>query len=551
MSLPPQSKYVVPEQTASVARAAFPKSTLCLRIHDEFGTIFEDQDFADLFPQRGQPAQAPFRLALITILQFLEGLSDRQAADAVRGRIDWKYLLCLELGDAGFDYSVLCEFRARLLEGGAERRVFDKLLSLLRERQLVKARTRQRTDSTHVVAAVRELNRLERVVETLRAALNVLSTVEPNWVRTNIPSEWMERYGQRAEAGRLPTNDKEREAFAEVVGRDGYALLDAIWSADAPEWMRAMPAVETLRQVWVQSFLPVEAGVRWRAKDNLPPSGLRISSPYDTEARYAHKRSTTWVGYKVHLSETCDEETPHIITNVHTDEAIINDNSALPQIHRQLSQAELLPEKHLVDAGYIEATQLVESQREYGVDLIGRPQGNGRWQHEQGNGFDISHFVVDWERQEVTCPAGKKSSTMKRMVDGRGNDVLHANFRKADCSQCASLSQCTKAKGKQRTINVKPQELHEALQTARQREKTEEFKEEYRKRAGIEGTISQAVRAFGMRRTRYIGRAKTHFQHLATAAAINIERVADWLAGVDHAQTRRSAFTRAMMPLAA
>ena len=551
MSLRPIPTYLVPEQTARVVRAAFPKGTLCLRIYDELGTIFCDQDFADLFPQLGQPAQAPFRLALVTILQFLEGLSDRAAADAVRGRIDWKYLLCLELDDPGFDYSVLCEFRARLLEGGAERRLFDHVLSLLRERKLVKARTRQRTDSTHVMAAVRELNRLERVVETLRAALNVLSTVEPDWIRINIPSEWIERYDRRAEASRLPTSDKEREAFAEVVGRDGYALLDAIWSDDAPEWMRSISAVETLRQVWVQSFLPVEEGVQWRAKDNLPPSSLRLSSPYDPQARYAHKRSTTWVGYKVHLSETCDEETPHIITNVHTDEATVNDNNALPKIHQQLSQAELLPEKHLADAGYIEATLLVESRREYGVDLIGRPQGNGRWQHEQGNGFDISHFVIDWERQEVTCPAGKKSSRLKPMVDGRGNDVLHANFRKADCSQCASLTQCTKAKGKQRTINVKPEELHKALQAARQREQTEEFKEEYRKRAGIEGTISQGVRAFGMRRTRYIGRAKTHLQHLATATAINLERVADWFAGAALEKTRRSAFARAMMPVAA
>ena len=137
------------------------------------------------------------------------------------------------------------------------------------------------------------------------------------------------------------------------------------------------------------------------------------------------------------------------------------------------------------------------------------------------------------------------------MVDGRGNDVLHAIFRKADCSRCANLTQCTKAKCKQRAINVKPRELHEALQQARQRERTEGFKEEYKSRAGVGGTISQGVRAFGMRRSRYLGRAKTHLQHLATTAAINIERVADWLAGVDREQTRRSAFTRVMMPLAA
>ncbi len=182
MSLQPVSTYIVPEQTARVAHAVFPKGSLCMRPYDQLGTIFQDQDFADLFPESGQPGQSPFRLALITILQFLEGLSDRDAADAVRGRIDWKYLLCLELENPGFDHSVLCQFRSRLLEGGAEHRLFAKVLSILREQKLVKNRTLQRTDSTHVLAAVRDLNRLERVVETLRAALNVLATVDPDWV---------------------------------------------------------------------------------------------------------------------------------------------------------------------------------------------------------------------------------------------------------------------------------------------------------------------------------------------------------------------------------
>jgi transposase len=155
MSLKPFSASVVPEQTASVARRAFPKGSLCIRIFDELGTIFQDQDFADLYSQHGQPGQPPFRLALVTVLQFIEGLSDRGAADAVRGRIDWKYLLCLELDDPGFDHSVLCEFRTRLLEGGAERILFDKILSLPREKKLVKSRTRQRTDSTQVLASAR------------------------------------------------------------------------------------------------------------------------------------------------------------------------------------------------------------------------------------------------------------------------------------------------------------------------------------------------------------------------------------------------------------
>jgi transposase len=549
MSLQPLSTYIVPEHTARVARAAFPKGSLCLRLYDELGTIFEDQDFADLFAHRGQPAEAPFRLALITVLQFLEGLSDRQAAEAVRGRIDWKYLLCLELDDPGFDYSVLCEFRGRLLAGGAEHKLFDRVLDRLRERRLVKARTRQRTDSTHVVAAIRDLNRLERVVETLRAALNVLATVAPDWIRTHIPAEWVDRYARRAEDYRLPAEANARETLAERVGADGHALLAVLWSTEAPEWLRAIPAVDILRRVWIHNFMTLDGVVHWRQKDNIPPAALRISSPYDPDARYAHKRSTTWVGYKVHVTETCEEEMPHIITNVQTDDAILNDNNALPQIHRQLAHAELLPNLHLVDAGYIEAQQLLESQQEYGVDLIGPAQSNGRWQQVQGNGFDIGHFQIDWEEKKATCPHGKRSSSWRPEVDTRGNAVINVVFAKAACSQCPSLSQCTTAKSQRRTLTLRPQALHETLQHARQREKTPEFKAEYKRRAGIEGTISQGVRTFGLRHARYVGKAKTQLQHLATAAAINLERVADWFTGVTQEKTRRSAFARVMRPL--
>jgi transposase len=246
-----------------------------MRRYDELGTIFMDHDFADLFAHRGQPAEAPFRLALITVLQFLAGLSDRQAAEAVRARIDWKYLLCLELDDPGFDYSVHCEFRARLLAGGAEQRLFDLVLGRVRDHKLVKARTRQRTDSTHVVAAVRDLNRLERVVETLRAALNMLATVAPDWVQAQVPLEWVDRYRHRAEDYHLPAAEKARETLAEQVGADGHALLEVLWSPEAPEWMRALPAVETLRRVWVHNFVPLDGVVRWRQKDNIPPAALR------------------------------------------------------------------------------------------------------------------------------------------------------------------------------------------------------------------------------------------------------------------------------------
>ena len=189
MSLQPQATYQIPEETARVAQAAFPTPNIYMQMAEALGFFYEDEDFAALFPQRGQPALSPARLALVTIFQFAEGLSDRQAADAVRARIDWKYALALELTDSGFDRTVLSEFRSRLVAGAAELVLLDKLLTKLREMKLLKARPRQRTDSTHVLAAVRTLNRLERVGETLRQALNSLAVMVPDWLRAQVPAE--------------------------------------------------------------------------------------------------------------------------------------------------------------------------------------------------------------------------------------------------------------------------------------------------------------------------------------------------------------------------
>jgi transposase len=189
MCLHPRSVDPVPKETARDAKAAFPKGTTYMTMRDELGAIFEDTDFAHLFPSRGKPAMAPWRLALITIMQFAEGLSDRQAADAVRGRIDWKYALGLELTDPGFDHTVLSEFRTRLVAGQAAQLLLETLLTRVCERGLLKARGRQRTDSTHVLAAIRVLNRLELVGETVRHALNSLAVVAPDWLRAWVPPE--------------------------------------------------------------------------------------------------------------------------------------------------------------------------------------------------------------------------------------------------------------------------------------------------------------------------------------------------------------------------
>jgi transposase len=190
----------VPEETARIVRACFPHGTLVVQLRDGLGTFYSDEDFADLFPTRGQPAEAAWRLALVTVLQFLEGLPDRQAADAVRSRLDWKYALSLELTDPGFDHTVLSEFRTRLVAGRAEQRLLDLVLEQARARGWLKTRGTQRTDSTQVLAAVRALTRLEGVGETVRHTLNVLAEVAPEWLRAQaLPAEWVERYAHRVE----------------------------------------------------------------------------------------------------------------------------------------------------------------------------------------------------------------------------------------------------------------------------------------------------------------------------------------------------------------
>jgi transposase len=236
MSLHPQALPPLPEETARVARAAYPKGTIYLQLRDELGSISQDEAFTHLFPNGGQPAEAPWRLLLVCLVQFAEGLSDQQAAEAVGGRLDLKYLLSLDLTDPGFDASVLCEFRQRLLEGKMDQLILHPLLDLAISRGWLKARGKQRTDSTYVLGAIRALHRLETVGETMRATLNVLATVAPQWLRTQVSEAWVDRYEKRLEGYRLPKGKAERKQYAEVIGTDGFHLLSAIYSEAAPSW---------------------------------------------------------------------------------------------------------------------------------------------------------------------------------------------------------------------------------------------------------------------------------------------------------------------------
>src|SRR5215211_9063129 len=391
MSLHPEPIGEIPAETVRVARAAFPKGTLVTRLRDEFSVIYQDEDFGGLYPDQGQPALAPWRLALVTVFQFLENLSDRQAADAVRARIDWKYALGLELTDPGFHFSVLTEFRARLVAGRAEHLLLDTMLARFKDRGLVKARGKQRTDSTHVLAAVHDLHLLELVAETLRATLDDLAAVVPDWLRGIALPAWFERYGRRVEDYRLPKRREEREALALEVGADGFLLLDALDAPSAPAAAREVAMVQTLRDVWRVHYVREGKGrpPHWRAGAELPPVGERLQSPYDPEAHYSTKRGLEWSGYKVHVTETCDADAVHVVTHVRTCPAMQPDMTSTAEIHERLAAKGLLPSEHFVDSAYVDAALLVGSRRDHGTSLEGPVRGVSTWQTRAGQGYDL------------------------------------------------------------------------------------------------------------------------------------------------------------------
>jgi transposase len=535
---------VIPEQTEQIARAAFPKGNPYMAMRDAMGPIYYNPDFAHLFPKTGQPAEAPANLALVTVMQFAEGLSDEQTATAVRGRIDWKYALALNLTDPGFDSSVLSEFRSRLIAGNAELLLFETMLTLFREQGFIKVRGRQRTDSTHVLAAIHVLNRLECVGETLRHALNVLATAAPDWLTAWVPTPWFDSYSRPFSDYRLPEGKEARYELAAQIGADGREVLTRIYDASAPGWLRDIPAVTILRQVWVQQFYAVapDAPMRWRVAEDLPPAPLLISSPYDPEARYSRKRQTEWVGYKVHVTETCDPEQPHLLTDVQTTMSTTPDHAMTGVIQEQLASRALQPGEHLVDAGYVTAERLVDSQREK-IDLIGPVPPEPGWQAKAGEGFAASCFVIDWEAQQATCPQGHVSVQWRPTQNRQGHATVNIRFASSDCRDCPLRSKCVSST-RERSLTIRDQEYYVVLQTARERQQTDLFKALYRGRAGVEGTIAQGTRTSDLRRSRYIGLVKTRLVNLLIAAALNFMRLAAWLADTPHAKTRRSAFAK-------
>lgn len=504
-----------------------------MRVRDALGPLFADEDFTsqefqDMYASLGQPGLSPALLAMVTVLQFLYHLSDRDAAQAVADRISWKYALGLELDYSGFDFTVLCEFRTRLAAAGRADALLGVMLERLKQAGLVRAGGRVRTDSTHVLACVRRLNRIETLGEGLRAALEEIARISPGWVVPLLRPGWDERYGRKVETARLLSRKNASAAkLTEQIGADGQGLLDAVDADPAAAWMNDLPQVKILRALWDQHYQCTPAGrLRYKDADELPPAAQRIHSPYDADARYSTKGKpeaddVEWVGSKAHLSESCDDkELPDLVTDVHTTLATDPDVVATTAIQDKLITRGLAPGEHLLDAGYPSAANIAASAAR-GIALVAPVTVLTGRNARQGT-FGPSAFTIDWQAGTARCPAGQTSRSMK--PDKRG--LVTFAFSRRDCRPCPIRDQCTLAAPHiPRRVTVHPEPVHQARMTAQRVQDTDQWRTTYNIRAGIEGTVSQAVRGPDLRHSRYRGLPKAHLQNVFIGMALNIRRL--------------------------
>ena len=541
---------------AAAVRAVFAgkRASLAVTMRDRLGEWMTDDLFASAFGTRGRPGEPPARLALVTVLQMTENLGDRQAAEAVGTRLDWKYALGLPLDDAGFDFSVLSEFRSRVAAHGLEEAALDALLSKLAAEGLVKARGKQRTDSTHVIAAVRALHAIELAGESVRAALEALAAASPDWLAGRLcVSDWTARYGARVDSWRLPAGKRERDELIIEYARDGHALVSACYEDSAPPWAREVPAVQVLRTVLLQNFTVTQDAqgreVISRREPGLesgvPPAHLKISSPYDADARWGAKKDLLWLGYKLHISETCDDPPacgcppdpaaarpgrcahdtrPNLITCVATTDATVADSQMTVPVSAALAAKGLAPARHYLDSGYAAPEHVLTAARQHGITLVTPLLADTSRQAREKNGYDRSAFAIDYQARTVTCPQGHSSRHWNETVP-HGRPSVTVQFAAADCLPCPARAQCTTARRGGRGLTFPPPDLYELQAAARAAQDGKDWQHDYNRRAGIEATISQAAAVTGTRRARYRGLAKTRLQHVYQAIALNLRRL--------------------------
>jgi len=519
MSLQDDWHMEIPDDTARVGQAILEENDPYRLVGDQVNAFLRLKDFVSLYSELGRGAICPIILSLITLFQFLENIPDRVAANWAVTRIDWKYALHLPLTWMGFDHSNLSHFRDRLIEHGAERLVFERVMEWVRSVGFVKKHGKQRTDSTHIIACVERVSRLELAWETLRTALRAIKGQAPMWYERVIPAAFHQAYTERHSDWRL--NKEEVKAKMKEAGGDGFWLLDRL-EESAPEEALGLPEVETLRQVWKQQFERKEESRKVTVrKPPIKGKGV-IQTPHDQDARWAEKRGNDWIGYRLQVSETAEDGVEkQFITDIDVVDANEDDSETVDEIQGRLIERDLKPDEHYVDRGYVSGANLAHSAYR-GTELMGRALSDTSQKPE---GYRQSDFKLDFERREATCPEGRVSKRWYERPQTDGHVGAEIQF-KDRCEGCPARGQCAPGKSG-RTLTVSP--YHKELEKRRAEQETEAFKEKMKRRPAIEGTISEMTRKHGMRRARYRGKQKVRLQALFSGAAANLKRLSQAL----------------------
>ena len=558
MSMHPRPWPDVPEETAVLARRVMRHGNLAMRIRDELGPVYDDERFAAAFGVRGRPGISPGQLMVATVLQFSEDLTDRQAAEAVRDRISWKYALGLPLRDTGFDASVLSEFRGRLLAGGLERLALDALLQRLAGLGLLGG-GRARTDSTHVLASIRTLNRLELAGETLRAALEALAAAAPDWLAGALDPSWQEAYGARVEHPAARLQDRAHRADGPLRHR----RLPAAGPGPRPRRPGLGPAAARGAGAAPGLDPAVLPRVRRRAAAGAPPRGrprrrraaagraapavaLRHRRPLRRQARPRLERVQGPLHRDLRPRPRPRRRRPRRAAQPHhrrrhhrRDRAGRRDDRRGPPA--SWPAGGLAPAEHLVDAGYASAALVARAARGHGIALVCPMLLDHSRQARAGAGYARADFALDFDARTATCPQQVTTAAWSDCTQ-RGTPVTVVRWPAAACGPCPAHDQCTR--GKRRTLTIPTREAHQALAAARAEQATDQWKARYRARAGIEGTMHQTTHAAGIRRARYRGRPKTALEHNLAAAAINMIRLDAYWTGHPLDRTRTSHLAR-------
>ena len=543
MSVRPRLGVEVPELTARVARASNPAGTTAMWVRDRLDGLWAEEDFAGWYPRDGRPGISPAQLATVSVLQFLLDLSDRDAAEAVRCRIDFKYALGLDLDDPGFHFSVLGDFRERLLEEGRADRLLDLALARLKEAGLVRERTAQRTDSTHVLAAVRDLTRLELVTEAVRAALEEVARTAGHALEGLVDDEWGRRYGRPVRLGKNPARPKTRMNEA---GRTPASC----WSTWPPAARtcctgpRRRPCGRSWRRITTGTPLAgcagatmrVAAACRRRRPASSPPTTWPPATPAGARSPAGPATSPTSPRPAPTTPPTSSPTSPPCPPLATTRWPWRGSTPGW-------SAGACSPPSTWPTAATPPWTRMERAGREHQITLTGPLPGNRTRQHRVQEGYARDDFRIDYDRREVTCPQGQVSKGWHGPYPTSSPGaapLIVARFTKEQCQPCPARAACTTSGDGKRTVGFPPRDLLELQLRNRTDQQDPAWRKRYAVRSGIEGTVCELARGHGMRHCR--GQPKAHLQHVLTAIAVNIERLSQIPPGESTAPRPPTAF---------